>query len=93
MKKDQIKKGLAAKGYDYSMIAEVLSRSPSLISKVAARKARSVRVAQAIAKALELPVEEVFPDVAAYHGEAALTQQQKAAKQAELRAKLISKQA
>lgn len=86
MTKDQIKKGLSAQGYDFSMLAQVISRSPSLLSKVAARKARSLLAAQAIAKALDLTVEEVFPDVPAYHGDKAIADL-KAARQAELRAK------
>lgn len=86
MTKDQIKKGLAAQGYDFSMLAQVISRSPSLLSKVAARKARSLLAAQAIAKALDLTIEEVFPDVPAYHSDQAIADL-KAARQAELRAK------
>ena len=87
MTKDQIKKGLATKGYDFSMLAQVISRSPSLLSKVAARKARSLLAAQAIAKALDIPVEEVFPDVPAYHVDNTPIADLKAARQAELRAK------
>lgn len=87
MDKNQIKKGLAEKGYDFSMLAAVISRSPSLLSKVAGRKARSLPVAQAIAKALDKTVEEVFPDVSAYHQDQRATTQ-RAQKQAELAAKL-----
>lgn len=87
MNKDQIKKGLANKGYDFSMLAAAISRSPSLLSKVAGRKARSLPVAQAIAKALDKSVEEVFPDVSAYHT-AQRSASQRAQKQAELAAKL-----
>lgn len=61
---------LAKRGFDFSMLAAALQKSPSLISKVAARKARSQLVAEALAKAIERPVEEVFPDVEAYHGPA-----------------------
>lgn len=49
------------------MLAEVLERSPSLLSKVAARQARSRTIAAALAKVLELPVQEIFPDVEEYH--------------------------
>ena len=69
------------------MLAQVISRSPSLLSKVAARKARSLLAAQAIAKALDIPVEEVFPDVPAYHVANKTIADLKAARQAELRAK------
>lgn len=88
MNKDQIKKGLAAKGYDFSMLAEVISRSPSLLSKVAARKARSLLAAKAIAQALDMNIEEVFPDIPAYHEQTG-SQLSREARQAELRAKLI----
>lgn len=88
MNKDQIKKGLADRGYDFSMLAEVISRSPSLLSKVAARKARSLLAANAIAKALDLSIKEVFPDVPAYH-EQETPQLSREARQEELRAKLI----
>ena len=67
MESKQIKKELAARGFDFSMLAEAIDKSPSLVSKVAARKATSRYVAVAIAKALELSVVEVFPDVEAYH--------------------------
>lgn len=72
------------------MLAQVISRSPSLLSKVAARKARSLLAAQAIATALDLSVEEVFPDVPAYHPSAAAAADSKAARQAELQAKFNS---
>lgn len=66
MESKQIKKELAARGFDFSMLAEAIDKSPSLVSKVAVRKATSRYVAVAIAKALELSVVEVFPDVEAY---------------------------
>ncbi|RUO32178.1 transcriptional regulator [Aliidiomarina sedimenti] len=88
MQKDQIKKGLADKGYDFSLLAEVIGKSPSLVSKVVSRKARSALVAHAIAKALGIPVETVFPDIPAYHGVADPSVDQRAAKRAELKAKL-----
>lgn len=62
----KIKTELAQRGFDFSMLAKALGKSPSLISKVAARKARSRSVAEAIAKALGRSVEEVFPDVEQY---------------------------
>lgn len=67
MDNTEIKKELAKRGFDYSMLAAALQKSPSLVSKVAARKARSQVVAQAIAKALGKPIETVFPDIEAYH--------------------------
>ena len=66
MDSQKIKMELAQRGFDFSMLANALGKSPSLVSKVAARKARSRVVAAAIAKALERPIAEVFPDVASY---------------------------
>lgn len=63
----QIKKELAARGFDFSMLAQAIEKSPSLVSKVASRKAISRPVATAIAKAIERPLLEVFPDVDVYH--------------------------
>ena len=67
MESKQIKKELAARGYDFSMLAQAIEKSPSLVSKVASRKATSRFVAAAIAKALEKSIHDVFPDVEAYH--------------------------
>ena len=66
MDSQKIKMELAQRGFDFSMLANALGKSPSLVSKVAARKARSRVVAEAIAKALELPVADVFPDIESY---------------------------
>lgn len=85
MNKDQIKKELAARGFDFSMLAEVIGKSPSLISKVASRQARSQVVALAIAKALGVSVAEVFPDVPAYQLQKPGNEEQRAARQAELK--------
>jgi len=87
MDTDQIKKELAAKGFDFSMVANALDKSPSLVSKVAARKARSRMVAEALAKAIQRPIEEVFPDVPAYHSKA-VSAAEKQKKQRELAALL-----
>lgn len=66
MDKNQLKKELALLGYDFSMLAQALNRSPSLISKVAGRQAKSRVVAEAFAKLLNRPVTEIFPDVPEY---------------------------
>ncbi|WP_194757301.1 hypothetical protein [Aliidiomarina indica] len=66
MDKNQLKKELAHLGYDFSMLAQALGRSPSLISKVAGRQAKSRLVAEAFAKLLDRPVAEIFPDVPEY---------------------------
>lgn len=70
MDKKQIKKELAKRGFDYSMLADALNKSPSLISKIVGRKAKSRPVANAIAKVLGMDIKEVFPDVEEYHTEA-----------------------
>lgn len=71
------------RGFDFSMIAEALDKSPSLVSKVASRKARSQPVALAIAKALGMEIDEVFPDIDAYHHQP-MTAEQRKQKQREL---------
>ncbi|RUO49522.1 helix-turn-helix domain-containing protein [Pseudidiomarina donghaiensis] len=83
MDSQQIKKELMRRGFDFSMIAEVLGKSPSLVSKVASRKARSQAVAVALAKAIEREIEEVFPDIEAYHHKP-ITPEQRKQKQREL---------
>ncbi|RUO78223.1 helix-turn-helix domain-containing protein [Pseudidiomarina taiwanensis] len=77
MDNQKIKKELAKKGFDYSMIAQVLGKSPSLVSKVANRKARSKAVAEALAKALGCSLDEVFPDVESYHQQGSSSQTKK----------------
>jgi len=53
-------------GYDFSMLAEAIGKSPSLISKVASRQAKSRFVAEAMVKVLNRSMAEVFPDVPEY---------------------------
>ena len=89
MDKNQIKKALAEKGYDFSIVAHAIERSPSLISKVVARQARSRIVAMALAKAIDKPIQEVFPDVEEYHNPLPTSSSGRARKAAEL-AKLLS---
>lgn len=62
MDADKIINSLSRKGFSQTLIADVLECSPSLISKVIHRKATSVRIAQAIAKLLQRPVLQVFPE-------------------------------
>lgn len=61
MKPEEIKQAIYQKGYDLSMIADVLGKSPSLVSKVVSGRARSLVVAEAIAKILEKNVNQVLP--------------------------------
>ncbi len=63
MDSKEIKYRLIEKGFDQQMLADVLNCSSSLVSKVIHRKARSQRVARAIAKSISLDVYEVFPEL------------------------------
>jgi len=90
MDKNQIKKELASSGYDLSMVAEALDKSPSLISKVLARQAKSRFVAEAIARVLDRDVTEIFPDVPEYQTAVPVSDQQRKKKVSELK-NLLSK--
>ncbi|MCC5855922.1 MAG: DNA-binding protein [Idiomarina sp.] len=48
------------------MVAEALGKSPSIITKVVSRQAKSRLVAEAIARILQRDVKDVFPDVPEY---------------------------
>lgn len=61
MSPSQIKTALQEQGYSMTMIAVVLEKSPSLVSKVINGRARSMKVAKAISKVLEKNLTEVFP--------------------------------
>lgn len=67
MDRDQIKQGLKAKGCSFAIIAKVLNKAPSQVSAVAATTQTSREIAEAISKALDLPIKEVFPSVSSYH--------------------------
>lgn len=84
MDSQKIKMELAQRGFDFSMLAKALGKSPSLISKVASRKARSHAVAVAIAKALDRPIEDVFPDVSEYHSAVPKNRRERKQKEREL---------
>ncbi|RUO56057.1 helix-turn-helix domain-containing protein [Pseudidiomarina homiensis] len=84
MDSQKIKMELAQRGFDFSMLAKALGKSPSLISKVASRKARSRSVAVALAKVLERPIEEVFPDVQDYYQGAPQSGKERKQKEREL---------
>ncbi len=66
MDRETIKTELRKKGYSLSMIAAALNCSPVNVQQVVKRLNNSKRVAHAIATALELSIEEVFPDVPSY---------------------------
>lgn len=63
MDADRIKNEIYRRGYSIGMIAEVIDRSPSLISKVINKKAKSHSVAHAIARIVELDIAQVFPNI------------------------------
>lgn len=85
MDRDQIRIALGKLGYDFSMLAEAIGKSPSLISKVASRQAKSRFVAESIAKVLGLPVAQVFPDVPEYQLIKPSTEQERSIRVNELR--------
>ena len=58
---------LHSKGLSYRRLANMLDVSKALISNVSARRASSHRIAVALATAIDKPIEQVFPDVPAYH--------------------------
>lgn len=89
MDKDAIKQALHAKGFSFTMIAEALGVGPNAVSAIASRRGQSKRVADAIAKALEMPVEEIFPDIDSYKRDRLPCGKEKDAKRAEL-AKLLA---
>lgn len=61
MKPEEIKRSIYRQGFTLGMLAEVLQKSPNLISKVIHGKARSVAVAQSVSKVLGLTLNDVFP--------------------------------
>ena len=68
MQSDDILKALKSKNLNYSLVADALGDvKPPHVSAVARRKAQSLRVATALAKAIGKTVKTVFPDMPAYH--------------------------
>lgn len=61
MRPKRIKAELKKRGYTLTMVAESIGRSPSLLSKVVSGEATSLEAARAVAKAIDKPLEEVFP--------------------------------
>lgn len=57
----RIKAELKKRGYTLTMVAESIGRSPSLLSKVVSGEATSLEAARAVAKAIDKPLEEIFP--------------------------------
>lgn len=90
MDRDQIRMALGKLGYDFSMLAEAIDKSPSLISKVASRQAKSRFVAESIAKVLGVPIAKVFPDVPEYQLLKPASEQERTSRVNELRSILGS---
>ena len=86
MESEIIKNKLMSKGYNQSMLAEVIDCSPSLVSKVIWRRAVSLRVANAIATVIGEPRENVFPEL----GERKIGKKERLAKLQELKDILFS---
>lgn len=85
-----IKQALYAKGYSFAMIGEALEVNSNVVSGVCYRRTTSKAVATAIAKVLDKPVTEVFPDVDSYRKGRLPKGNARAAKQAELQQLLAS---
>lgn len=62
MNAKQILINLNQKELNFSVIAEVCNTSTSHVSNVAHRKTTSRKIAEAISIAIEIPLEEVFPE-------------------------------
>lgn len=63
---ETIKTELRNKGYSMSMIADALGCTPVNVHQVCKGSNNSHRVANAVATALDLSIEQVFPDVPSY---------------------------
>lgn len=66
MTPQEIKAELQARGYSIAMLAEVIGKSGALVGAVINKKLVALPTAKAIAKAIDKPVLEVFPDVPSY---------------------------
>ncbi|MBD1584844.1 helix-turn-helix domain-containing protein [Pseudoalteromonas sp. S16_S37] len=67
MKSHEIKAAIADKGYTLSMIAEALGVNLASVSGVVCGHTQSRRIANAICKIINKPIETVFPDTKGYH--------------------------
>ncbi|WP_065204276.1 helix-turn-helix domain-containing protein [Shewanella woodyi] len=62
MKANEIKAALQERGLTYSMIADAAGIKIAHISAIINRHNKSMKVANIVAKAIDLPVEQVFPE-------------------------------
>lgn len=90
MEAEAIKQALRAKGFTFAMIGEVLRVNANVVSAVCYRRTTSHAVAQAVAKALEKPIHDVFPDVPSYAKPSLPRGAERIAKAAELQQLLAS---
>lgn len=67
MDKEEIKASLRKHGCSFMTIATVLGKHHLSIARVASRTTTSKPIATAIAKAVDRPIEKVFPDKPEYH--------------------------
>ncbi|MDN7136388.1 helix-turn-helix domain-containing protein [Pseudidiomarina terrestris] len=63
MTPDEIKAEIIKKGFSLTMIADVLGKSPSMVSKVVNGSATSLLIADCISRILDRPIHEVFPNL------------------------------
>ncbi|WP_419149687.1 helix-turn-helix domain-containing protein [Pseudoalteromonas 'SMAR'] len=67
MKPSEIKQAIANKGYSLSMVADALEVNLATVSGVVCGHTQSRRVASAICKIINKPIEVVFPNTSSYH--------------------------
>lgn len=63
MKSEEIKMELSKKGFSLTMIADVLGKSPSMVSKVVNGSATSLMIADCISRILNRNISDVFPNL------------------------------
>ncbi len=90
MKPEEIKEALHRKGYSISLIAEALDVGIATVSGTVAGHTQSRNVAEAIAKLLDKPLIEVFPNQESYHRPPRLIGEARVAKLAEVKQLLAS---
>jgi transcriptional regulator with XRE-family HTH domain len=90
MEAEAIKQALRAKGFTFALVGEAIQVNANVVSAVCYRRTTSNPVAQAIAKALDKPITEVFPDVVSYQQPRLPRGADRAAKAAELQQLLAS---
>lgn len=66
MQSQEILAALKTKKLNFSLVAEAIKVTPQYVSRIAARKETSYRIADALAKSIDQEITAVFPDVEAY---------------------------